>query len=187
MQRLTLVIAQLVLFANGPVQAAEWQPAKGPLMTRWAKDVSPERVHPEYPRPQMARQEWRNLNGIWQLAFGKAGEAPPFGQELAERILVPFPVESALSGVMKHADRLWYRRGFTLPAEWTGQRILLHFGGVDWETTVWVNGKQLGVHRGGYDAFSFDITEALQSSGEQELIVGVWDPTDAGQIGRAHV
>jgi hypothetical protein len=158
--------------------AADWAPAKGPLATRWAKDVDPAKVHPEYPRPQLVRKDWLNLNGIWQLAF--AGEAAPVGKELPERILVPFPVESALSGVMKRADRLWYRRTFTVPSGWAGRNVLLHFGAVDWEATVYVNGQNLGTHRGGYDPFSFDITPALKPSGEQELIVGVWDPSDAG-------
>src|SRR5438552_12976618 len=159
---------------------ADWQPARGPLLTRWAKDVQADKVHPEYPRPQMVRKDWLNLNGLWQLALAKKDESPPFGKNLPERILVPFPVESALSGVMKRADRLWYRRTFTVPEEWAGRRTLLHFGAVDWEATVWVNGKKLGSHRGGYDAFSFDISEALKPTGEQERLVGVWDPTDAG-------
>jgi hypothetical protein len=160
--------------------AADWQPAKGPLMTRWAKDVKADNVHPEYPRPQLQRERWLNLNGLWQLAFAKKDDAVPTGKDLPERILVPFPVESALSGVMKHADRLWYRRLVTVPKEWDGQRVLLHFGAVDWEANVWLNGKEIGKHRGGYDAFTFDITDALKKEGEQELIVGVWDPTDAG-------
>jgi predicted amidohydrolase YtcJ len=160
--------------------ASGWKPAKGPLMTKWAKDVLPELALPEYPRPQMVRGQWRNLNGLWQFAFAKEGEEPPVGKELGERILVPFPVESALSGIMKHGDRLWYRRTFTIPEDWGMQRVILHFGAVDWEATVWVNGKKLGDHRGGYDGFSFDITDALKNAGEQELVVGVWDPTDAG-------
>jgi hypothetical protein len=122
------------------------------------------------------------LNGVWQFAFAEEGQKPPFGQKLAEPILVPFPVESALSGVMRHGDRLWYRRTFQVPQAWTnaGQRVLLHFGAVDWQATVWVNGKDLGTHRGGYDAFTFDVTDALKPAADQELIVGVWDPTDAG-------
>jgi beta-galactosidase/beta-glucuronidase len=170
----------LALLAAATASAAEWQPAKGPLTTRWAKEVKADKTHPEYPRPQMKRPRWQNLNGLWQLAFAKKDEAAPVGKDLAERILVPFPVESALSGVMKHAERLWYRRLFVVPKEWKDQRVLLHFGAVDWEAKVWVNGKEIGSHRGGYDAFSFDITEALKQDGEQEVIVGVWDPTDAG-------
>ncbi len=93
---------------------------------------------------------------------------------------MPYPVESALSGVMKHSDRLWYRRTFAIPEKWAGQRVLLHFGAVDWEATVWVNGKELGTHKGGYDGFSFDVTDALKAGAENELIVRVFDPTDAG-------
>jgi hypothetical protein len=159
---------------------ADWKPAQGPLMTRWARDVSPDKVLPEYPRPQLVRKQWQNLNGLWQFAIGTDKDVAPVGKKLDGQILVPFPVEAALSGVMKHAERVWYRRTFTVPKDWKDQRVLLHFGAVDWEAKVWVNGKELGVHRGGYDPFSFDVTEALQGDGEQELIVGVWDPTDAG-------
>jgi hypothetical protein len=160
--------------------AAMWKPARGALMTRWARDVTPETAHQEYPRPQLHRDKWLNLNGVWQLDFARAAGAPPLGKDLPRIILVPFPVESALSGVMKPADRLWYRRSFTVPKEWAGQRLLLHFGAVDWEATVWVNGHKLGIHRGGYDAFTFDITDALKAEGAQEIVVGVWDPTDEG-------
>ncbi len=184
MKRTLLVIGLVSLLGTRDGRAADWQPAKGPLMTRWAKDVKADHVHPEYPRPQLVRKDWLNLNGVWQLAFAEKGEAPPIGRDLAERILVPFPVESALSGVMKHHNRLWYRRSFRVPKEWSGKRVLLHFGAVDWEATVWLNGKKLGDHRGGYDAFSFDLTDALKPDGEQELIVGVWDPTDAGPYPR---
>jgi hypothetical protein len=171
-----------------PLGAADWKPKQGPLQTRWAKGVDPEKTHPEYPRPQLVRKDWLNLNGVWQLAFARQGEEPPFSKtNLPERILVPFPVESALSGVMKrgeriwfHRDRLWYRRTFTVPKAWAGQRVLLHFGAVDWEAVVWVNGRKLGTHQGGYDPFSFDITDALKDGDEQQLIVGVWDPTDKG-------
>jgi hypothetical protein len=165
---------------TGPLAHADWKPAQGPLMTRWAKDVSPDKVLPEYPRPQMVRKQWQNLNGLWQFAVAKDKDEAPVGRKLDDQILVPFPVESALSGVMKHAERAWYRRTFTIPKDWKGQRVLLHFGAVDWEAKVWVNGKELGVHRGGYDPFSFDVTEALRDDGDQELIVGVWDPTDKG-------
>jgi beta-galactosidase/beta-glucuronidase len=152
-------------------------------MTRWARDVNPGRPHPEYPRPQMVRERWLNLNGVWEFAFADKAEPAPTGKDLPEHILVPFPVESALSGVMKHAEHLWYRQLFSVPKDWDGQRVLLHFGAVDWEATVWVNGKEIGNHQGGYDAFSFDITDALKPNGptgKQELIVGVWDPTDKG-------
>ncbi len=178
---LVLAFSIVAAAASGSSFGEEWKPAKGPLMTRWAKDVQAQKVHPEYPRPQLVRETWSNLNGVWQLGFAKNGEAPPFGQTLAEQILVPFPVESALSGVMKTADRLWYRRTFSVPAAWREQKVLIHFGAVDWESTVWVNGKELGQHRGGYDGFSFDITDALKPGDEQELIVGVFDPTNSGK------
>src|SRR6516225_4260819 len=116
----------LIVAITSPSLTAEWKPAQGPLATKWAKDVSPEKVLPEYPRPQMVRKDWQNLNGLWQLAFAKEGEEAPVGKELPERILVPFPVESALSGIMKHSDRLWYRRTFTVPKEWAEKRVLLH-------------------------------------------------------------
>jgi hypothetical protein len=149
-------------------------------MTRWAKDVKPDKVHPEYPRPQMARTAWQNLNGLWQFAEAKADEEPPTGKDLTGKILVPFPIESALSGVMKPIRRLWYRRTFTVPKEWAGQLVLLHFGAVNWESTVWVNGKKLATHQGGYDPFTIDVTDALKKDGPQELIVGVHNPVDAG-------
>jgi hypothetical protein len=129
----------------------------------------------------MVRQDWLNLNGLWEYAIlAKDAERPG---SFDGQILVPFPVESALSGVMKPVgpgNRLWYRRTFEIPAKWSGKNVLLHFGAVDWEATVWVNGKELGTHRGGYDPFTFDITDALKDSGRQEIVLSVWDPTDAG-------
>jgi len=162
--------------------AGQWKPPTGSgLATRWAKDVSPDNVHAEYPRPQMVRQDWLNLNGLWEYAIrAKDVDCP---DSFDGQILVPFPVESALSGVMKPVgpgNRLWYRRTFEIPAKWSGKNVLLHFGAVDWEATVWVNGKEMGTHRGGYDPFTFDITDALKDSGRQEIVLSVWDPTDAG-------
>jgi hypothetical protein len=176
-------IVTAILFLNAPwAQAGEWKPARGPLMTRWAADVQPAKGPPlpDYPRPQLVRRQWLNLNGVWQFAEAKAGEAVPAGKDLPKSILVPFPVESALSGVMQRAERVWYRRTFSVPAGWAGKRTLLHFGAVDWEAVVYVNGKKVGSHQGGFDPFTFDITTALTREGPQELIVGVYDPTDAG-------
>ena len=154
------VVLAVLLLMPLPSRAA-WQPAAGPLKTRWAKDVSPENAHPEYPRPQMVRSDWLNLNGLWDFAItSKDAKRAAFQKQ----ILVPFPVESALSGVMRPVsenDRIWYRRSFDVPDKWRGRRLLLHFGAVDFEATVWVNGKEIGQHQGGYDAFSFDITDAL--------------------------
>ncbi len=150
-------------------------------MTRWAKDVRPDQAHPEYPRPQMVRPDWQNLNGLWDYAVRPKNEPQPAKWD--GQILVPFPVESALSGVMRRLsenERLWYRRTFDVPASWVGKNVLVHFGAVDWEATVWVNGQQVGTHRGGYDPFTLDITAALKAPGPQELVVAVWDPTEAG-------
>jgi len=177
--KLLVSVAALGLAASS--FAAEWQMAKGPLATRWAKDVSPDKAWPEYPRPQMVRKDWQNLNGLWDYATAAKSDAQP--KDWEGKILVPFPVESALSGVMKRVDekqRLWYRRTFDVPVAWKGKRVLLHFEAVDWETTVTLNGKELGIHRGGYDPFSFDITDALKADGAQELVLAVFDPTDAG-------
>lgn len=144
------------------------------MRTRWSAEVTSNNVLPEYPRPQLVRDRWLNLNGLWQYTTSEEGDS---GGE----ILVPFPIEAALSGVQKilNNQRLVYRRTFTIPQDWAGQRILLHFGAVDWEAKVRVNDTDLGSHRGGYDPFSFDITPALRSEGPQELVVEVWDPTDS--------
>ncbi|MDB5294557.1 MAG: lacZ [Phycisphaerales bacterium] len=195
--------------AGGPA-AQGWRPVPGKLMTRWAKEVSPTNARTEYPRPQLTRPRWRNLNGLWDYAIrpkidsaqpdvagpdaGKPNAGPPATAPAAApaapaafdgKILVPYPVESALSGVGKTVGpgkALWYRRSFTVPAEWRagGQRVLLHFGAVDWQSTVTLNGKSVGTHRGGYDPFSFDVTDQLSAGGEQVLTVAVLDPSDAG-------
>lgn len=170
-----------VAISLAPLTVLAWQPAQGPLKTRWAAEVSPQNAHPEYPRPQLVRRDWQNLNGLWDFAIQP--EQDPSPKQYQTQILVPFPVESALSGVMKPVgehDRLWYRRLFALPRNWLGRRVLLHFGAVDFETTVWVNGKEVGRHTGGYDGFTFDITDAIKPAVANELLVTVTDPTDAG-------
>lgn len=181
MKKQSLQALMAAVFCLGGARALPaWQPATGPLQTRWTREVSPQNAHPEYPRPQMVRKEWENLNGLWGFEM-TTGDAQP--TEFGSDILVPFPVESALSGVMKHVsetDRLWYRRTFNIPHRWIGRRVLLHFGAVDFETTVFVNGKTVGKHRGGYDGFTFDITDTLNIAGENELVVSVSDPTDSG-------
>lgn len=177
---LAIALATLAAVVGCRQANAAWKPVSGNLMTRWAADVSPTNARPEYPRPMMTRPDWLNLNGLWQFRTAVDGEAAPIGQTLAESILVPYPVESALSGLGRHESRMWYRRTFDVPAGWTGKRILLNFDAVDWQATVIVNGKQVGSHRGGYDRFSFDITSALNATGPQELIVFVYDPTDQG-------
>lgn len=182
MSALVLVVTLLSL-CGCTMQVAEttWRPVEGRIMTRWAKDVRPGNVHREHPRPQMVRKHWLNLNGLWDYAICSKGENRP--QQFDGKILVPFPVESSLSGVMRRVgeeNRLWYRRTFQVPGKWQNKRVLLHFGAVDWETTIWVNGKELGTHRGGYNPFTLDITDVLKQTGLQELLVAVWDPTDAG-------
>ncbi|MBA4167470.1 MAG: glycoside hydrolase family 2 [Chitinophagaceae bacterium] len=179
-----IVTAAFLFLITLSLQAQVWTPKKSALMTRYAGEVKPGNVLPEYPRPQMVRQEWLNLNGLWQFQPGtNSGEPRPKGA-LSGSILVPFPVESALSGVKEHHERIWYRRTFSVPKKWKGQRVLLHFGAIDYESEVFVNGKSLGVHTGGYDPFSFDITPAIVTGQEQELTVRVFDPTDAGGFPR---
>ena len=155
-------------------------PKKAPIMTKWAADVDVNNPWPDYPRPQFTRSDWQNLNGVWEYQPGAPADAVPAGQKLSSEILVPFAVESALSGVMEHHDRLWYRRSFTVNPGWAGKRILLNFGAVDFESEVYVNGKSVGVHKGGYLPFSYDITDYLNGNGPQELIVRVFDPTIEG-------
>jgi len=179
---LAALILLLAACAPGPEKTGiGWKPVPGRIMTRWAADVSPERARPEYPRPQMQREEWLNLNGLWEYAVRPREEGAP--ERYDGHILVPFPVESALSGVKERVggeNRLWYRRSFRTPKAWTGKKILLHFEAVDWEAVLWVNGKEIGIHRGGYDPFAFDITDALRKKGRQEIVLSVWDPTDQG-------
>jgi len=175
-----LIIIVLVACAAKETRI-ERHPAEGRIMTRWAQEVSPDNALPEYPRPQLVRKEWLNLNGLWEYAIQP--EEDPQPESFQGHILVPFPVESALSGVKQPvgaANRLWYQRTFEAPDGWAGQRVLLHFGAVDWEATIWVNGREMGTHRGGYDPFTFDITDALRNDGLQAITLSVWDPTDAG-------
>jgi len=156
-----------------------WAPQGYKIKTRWAADVDPQCPLPEYPRPQLVRQEWLNLNGLWQYAITPQTQRTiPTAWD--GRILVPFPVESSLSGVMRMLDKnnyLWYQRTFTLPAEWQGRRVMLNFGAVDYTARVYVNGTSVGSHTGGFGAFSFDITDRLQQ-GENTLTVMVQDNTD---------
>ncbi len=170
-------MASVILSTASTAQA--WQPKFAALMTDWSQLVDNNAPLPEYPRPQMVRSEWLNLNGIWQFQTAAASDPVPAGQTLAGEILVPYPMESALSGVAAYHDRAWYRRAFTVPATWGGQRILLHLDAVDWESEVFVNGQSAGVHRGGYDPATYDITPYLSGTGAQELIVRIYDPTDA--------
>ena len=178
MNRVVSALALLLLSVPSSVQA-QAPPTK--LRTKWAAEVTPAKVLPEYPRPQMVRANWTNLNGEWEYAVADKAAARP--QTFSGHILVPFAIQSQLSGVataVTDQQRLWYRRTFRAPALARGSRLLLHFGAVDWEAHVFVNGKEVGSHTGGYDPFFFDVTDALKTTGEQELVVSVWDPTDKG-------
>lgn len=161
-------------------QKTTWAPAGDNIRTEWAAQVSPVNAHPEYPRPQMIRAEWKSLNGLWDYALTpKDAEAMP--EESEGQILVPFCIESSLSGVgrtLSPDDALWYRTSFRVPSSWRRGRLLLHFEAVDYSTEVWVNGQAVGSHTGGYTAFDFDIAPYLVKGRQQELLVKVKDATD---------
>ena len=167
--------------AQGLTNRTGWLSKRAHLMTRWSRDVTPEQVLPEYPRPQLVRDRWMNLNGLWNYQITHKDQTDIPGQYDAGKIMVPFGIESALSGVMKPLlpqQRLWYQRDVIIPDSWAGQSVLLHFGAVDWEATIYVDGQHLGSHRGGYDAFSFDITRHVKAGARHSIVVSVWDPTD---------
>ncbi|ULB33269.1 MULTISPECIES: glycoside hydrolase family 2 protein [Proteiniphilum] len=169
-----------VLFVTTLSLSAQWQPVGDKLKTRWASEIDVNNVLPEYPRPIMERTEWLNLNGLWNYAILPVGKQKPGSFD--GEILVPFAIESSLSGVQKRVGKdneLWYQREFTVPSKWKNNIILLHFGAVDWKADVWVNDVKVGHHTGGYTPFSFDITPAL-TSGKNTIVVKVWDPTDQG-------
>ncbi len=172
---LLLLMTWLVLLGTQNVVA---KAAGSPLTTPWAEKIDVQNVLAEYPRPQLVRSEWMNLNGQWQFQEAQAGDKLPFNAKLKETILVPFPWESALSGIHRDikSHKAFYRRTFEVPAGWHGQNVQLNFGAVDWEASVYVNGCHVGSHSGGYDGFSFDITAALRKKGPQEIVVSVFDP-----------
>jgi beta-galactosidase/beta-glucuronidase len=160
---------------------AQWKAAGDKIKTEWAEQVDPANVLPEYPRPQMVRSQWVNLNGLWDFALTEKGQAAP--ASFSEQILVPFAVESSLSGLQRTVtdkNELWYSRTFEVPAAWRGKDVLLHFGAVDWRADVFVNGNMVGTHQGGFTPFSFNVTPWLNARGSQKLQVRVWDPTDRG-------
>ena len=161
---------------------AQFSPKTTPIKTQWTDQVDKNNPLPEYPRPQLVRADWMNLNGYWEFKSGAAGDAVPVNQTLGEQIVVPFAPEATLSGIVKHYERVWYRKLVTIPSNWTGKRILIHFGAIDWESEVYVNGVSMGIHKGGYDEVTYDITDQIVGTGPQEIIVRVFDPTrDYGQ------
>ncbi len=173
-----VICSLLVILCSAPAFSQQWKMADVPLKTMWADKVDINNVLPEYPRPQMVRDRWVNLNGVWDFKPYTAGDKMPLPKKLSDKILVPFAWESAVSGIRKQFDsrKAWYRRTFTVPADWRDDKIRLHFGAVDWEAIVYINGTAVGTHRGGYDAFSFDITDFVLRTGNNEIVVQVYDP-----------
>lgn len=160
---------------------AQWKPAGDKIKTKWAEQIDPQNVLPEYPRPQLERTDWVNLNGEWEYAIKPKGEVEP--NSFDGNILVPFAVESSLSGVQKEVgenNELWYKRSFAVPANWKNKDVVLNFGAVDWKADVFVNDILIGSHQGGFTPFSFNITPYLTGKSNQKLVVRVWDPSDRG-------
>jgi beta-galactosidase/beta-glucuronidase len=178
--RIIIIASITLLLFVEKASFAQWKKVPGRISSSWSEKVDPANPLPEYPRPQMERGGWTNLNGLWNYAVtSKDANALSWNGQ----ILVPFAIESSLSGVGRMVGKdstLWYNRKFSLGKEMKGKKILLHFGAVDWRTKVFVNGKEAGTHEGGFDPFTFDITPLLKKSGKQELTLNVWDPTDEG-------
>ena len=177
--RKILVIIFLVI--HSALMAQDWKAAKNPLFTEWGEKVSPQNVWQEYPRPMMVRENWQNLNGLWDFKITNYSTSRG---DYEKQILVPFPVESALSGIKEIVGpdkRVWYKKSLDIQILDGENRLLLHFGASDWETHVFVNQQYVGMHQGGYTPFTFDITPFLQNGSKQEIEVSVWDPTDLGK------
>ena len=175
---LAAALAAVALISCNTGGNESWTPAGDHIMTVWGENLDPSNVLQEYPRPQMIRERWMNLNGLWEYAV-TADDAQP--EKMEGNILVPFAIESALSGVgraVTENDVLWYERSFEVPEDWTGQRIMLNFGAVDWKAEVYVDGALAGEHTGGYAPFAFDITDLLGKGRRHELKVKVTDRTD---------
>lgn len=185
---LSLFCVFLLLGFNTKAET-EWKKKQATIMTPWSENIDPENLFNEYPRPQMVRDNWTNLNGIWDFARKENRSIGNYSSftNFNRKILVPFPIESALSGVMDtdyaNMDKSYaYKRYFTIPAIQEGKKILLHFGAVDWHCMVFINQKKVGEHKGGFDSFSFDITEFLNPlDKQQEIVVQIYDPTKGGQ------
>ncbi len=179
-KKTSVIVVLTLIMSTAIAQQSNWKMVDGRISTPWAANVNPAIPLPEYPRPQLVRENWVNLNGLWQYSMKPRTESIP--TTFDGNILVPFPIESALSGVGKDVgkdNRLWYRRTVSVPKSFTNKIALLHFGAVDWECEVFINGKKAGGHRGGYDPFTVDITSFLKS-GTQEILISVWDPSDGG-------
>ena len=185
MMKRMMFLAVVFLAAGCGKKAADqgdWAPVDIPIRTSWSAEVSPANVHPEYPRPQMVREKWASLNGLWDYAVVEADAPQP--KEWDGQILVPFCIESSLSGVGRRVsaeEALWYSTTFKVPSDWRKQRVMLNFGAVDWAADVYVNDQLAGRHTGGYTAFSFDVTPYLKGRGRQRLTVKVLDATNCGE------
>ena len=184
--KLFTTLAALAIAMNCAAQT--WERKSAPIMTTWGENIDPENVWTEYPRPQMVRQEWLSLNGTWDFLKRTSvnHEYESNKKNFFQKILVPYPVESALSGIMdtnfeeNTQSTFVYSRTFTLPRSYKGKNIILHFGAVDWKSTIYVNGVKAGEHTGGNDPFEFDITSLLHKKGVQEIQVCVSDPGEKG-------
>jgi len=169
----TTIFLFTILFA---VNSQPWQPAGDRIKTEWAEQIDSANPLPEYPRPQLERDQWLNINGLWDYALAERGGNLPV--VFNGKILVPYPIESSLSGVQERVgegQELWYHRTFTIPSSWKNKNVVLNFGAVDWRADVWLNDIKVGTHQGGYTPFSFDITPFLVKSGEPKLVVKVLD------------
>ena len=180
--RISIVFILVLLLQYSFIQAQNWAPVPGQIMTNWANNVTPENVWKEYPRPQMVRTDWLNLNGLWDFEITER-DTNKIAINYARKILVPFCVESALSGIKETItgkQQMIYRRFFSIPSHWNQKHLILHFEAVDYETKVWVDGKYVGIHKGGYDHFQFDIAGFLNKDEKHEIKLVVWDPTNEG-------
>lgn len=178
MKKIVLACCALALTLSAQ---AQWKPVGDKIKTDWATKVDPKSVLPEYPRPLMERADWVNLNGEWEYAIKPKGAAIPASYD--GNILVPFAVESSLSGVQKEVgenNELWYQRSFSVPSSWKNKDVMINFGAVDWKADVFINDVLIGSHKGGFTPFSFNITPYLKGSKDQKLVVRVWDPSDKG-------
>lgn len=177
MNRFSFIL--FLLLTCHAINAQNWGAAGDKIKTQWAEKVDPANPLPDYPRPAMVRDQWSNLNGLWDYTIQPRGSAIP--SVFDGKILVPFAIESSLSGVQKSVgeeNELWYSRQFTVPVAWKNKKVILNFGAVDWKADVWINDIQIGSHKGGYTPFSFDITPYLTEGKTQKLMVRVWDPVD---------
>lgn len=163
-------------FKVSKITSATWSKASNTIWTPWGESISdPSTVLREYPRPQMVRGDWQSLNGVWDVWEGQ--DLYSTGGKTG--ILVPFPIQSALSGVKQNWHYFIYQKNISIPAGWNGKKILLHFEAVDWQSEIFINNQSLGIHKGGYDPFNIDITDKVAAGYTYKLNVKVYDPTDA--------